>query len=262
MSFNRRAMTMANDDDLDLELEQFLEQPIDLDAEPILESDPDLDALVQASQELKVDQTDLEDLLTPPEPSSWAKPDELTKFSYLNKVSSSLVRARHNPVRFRDLARQLPKGNGRLLMQALVSAVEADVELVNPLERLSPKSMLALAARLNGSADFLEGGEAVLIIRPRSTEERMKPMDILELHLHSMPVDSIAFYRTNAPTLRLTQELARRGLKLGIDYEFVEPTALMQHERSALQVFSSRGQANLRLIRKLRVTKSKAKRHS
>lgn len=254
---------MSQHDEDDLDLDEFLDQPIQLndDMEPEV-PEAVLDQLVTRSQEQGMDDTFIDDLITPePAPSLWSRVESFPKFSFVTQSASSLLRRKASQVSFKELATHLPapdtvwKDQMAHLRAAIARELTQEQGKENPLDRLSPKSMLSLAAKLRGRAEFLDGGEAVLIVRPHRDTSKSDPLEVLELHLHAMPTDSVAFYHTRLTTFKITQGLTRRGLKVGIDYEFVDDSALIHGEKLALQALREEERAGLRIIRKLSITR-------
>lgn len=232
----------VDDDELDALLDGA---PIVL-TDDLSDVDDDLEALVTRTAPpvvLEVDQVDLDDIL-----------DGECDVSYVTEYSSSKLDEATRKLKFRQVAKlDLRKHPVRLAKQMLENDA-ACKPVSNPIDKLDENQIIQLVAALQqAEAKVLEGNEVALILAPGKSPSVEMPADRrLALHLNATPVDGVVVLKLDADSAYLRRALLSRGLKQGLDYEFIEPTALLPYERSFLNgLLTSRKGSKLRILRRL-----------
>lgn len=199
----------------------------------------------------------------PPEGAAILKEFEanLPDVSLINKYGSSLVAGPRRRVRFKDFAKLDLRNNPVKWAQHITKLANSQAIGSNPVDRLSETKILELTAALQQcEAKILEGYEAAIILSAPGAEFCGKPLtdvDRLALHLNAMGIDHVVILKLQQDTQALRRGLLQRGLREGLDYEFIEPTSLLPYERKVFDRLLSKSTSRLRLVRK--VSKMQAK---
>lgn len=219
----------------------------------VLGDDDLIDDLPEPAPEaLQVDEQDLDAFVDAP-------PD----VSYVTeKGSSKDERMPRRRIRFRHLAKLDLQAHPVRWARHLRLEADSQAPPGNPLDGLSERSLLRLAAALQQvKIGLLEDEEVAIITAPIRQFRNNKEVDSVErlaLHLNATPVEGIVILKMVADTARLVRGLLKLGLSEGRDYEFIEASALLPYERTVFDTLLGGSKTRrLRILRRLSKTQAK-----
>lgn len=186
----------------------------------------------------------------------------LPDVSLITSKGSSLVAGPRRRVKFKDYSKLDLRKHPVKWARHLSSQANSQDIGNNPVDRLSEGKIMELTAALQQcEAKILEGYEASIILAAPGAEFRAKPLtdiDRLTLHLNAMTIDNVAILKLHLDTAKIRRGLLGRGLREGLDYEFIEPNSLLPYERQVFDRLLSRSTSRLRIVRKLSRARAKA----